>query len=56
MIREQRSTRGQRMTALVGKAMEEDDLFYSNDIWKEDGDDDSGNESYGEEFEEEQDM
>ena len=35
MIREQRSTKGQRMNELVGKAMEEDDMFYNNDIWNE---------------------
>ncbi len=49
MLREKRATRGQRMSALVGKAAEEDEAFYNNELWQ-DGDD-SENESYSEESE-----
>lgn len=43
--RERRSTAGKRMTALVGKAQDEDDAFWSHETWAED---DSGNESFAE--------
>ena len=42
--RERRKTAGQRMTALVGKALEEDNTFWGHDTWGDDGD--SGNESF----------
>ncbi len=37
MLKEKRATRGKRMTALIGKAAEEDDAFWgTNDtIWDE---------------------
>lgn len=36
MLQEKRSTRGQRMTALVGKAQEEDDAFWGGEsAWRE---------------------
>ena len=42
MLQEKRATRGLRMSALVGEAMEEDNSFYSGEIWQEaDSDDDS---------------
>ena len=40
-----RSTRGKRMNELIGKALEEDDAFYNNEIWAE------GEESDAESFE-----
>ena len=49
MLQEKRATRGKRMSALVGKAAEEDDAFYNNEIWQEG--DDSENDSYSEESE-----
>jgi len=38
MVRDKRATRGQRMSALVGDALDEDNAFYGAEIW-EDGDD-----------------
>ena len=54
MEREKRSTKGLRMTALVGKALEEDELFYKSDIWNDDSDV-SENESFVDENESEED-
>lgn len=48
MLKSLRSTRGSRTNALVGEEAEEDELFYSAEIWKEDG---SGDDSYSEEEE-----
>ena len=44
--RQRRSTAGQRMTSLVGKALEEDETFWGHDTWAEG--EDSGNESFHE--------
>ena len=44
--RERRKTAGQRMTALVGKALEDDNAFWGHGTWDDDGD--SGNESFRE--------
>lgn len=51
MNRERRTTSGRRMTELVGKALEEDQQFYNNELWKE-GSDSSDNESFHAEEEE----
>ena len=32
MLKEKRTTRGLRMSSLVGKAVEEDDAFWKNDV------------------------
>lgn len=53
MLKSVRASRGKRMNALVGQAAEEDDLFYSLDLWKEEG---SDAESYVEEEEEKPDV
>ena len=42
-----RATRGLRMSALVGEALDEDNAFYSAEIWEEGND--SDNESFSEE-------
>ena len=44
LIGKKRSTRGQRMTALVGEALDEDNAFYGAEIWEEG--DDSDNSSF----------
>ena len=41
MLQEKRATRGLRMSVLVGEAADEDNQFYSNDLWEEDESDDS---------------
>lgn len=41
--RAKRKTAGKRMTALVGKAQDDDDAFWTHDTWAED---DSGNDSF----------
>ena len=46
-----RTTRGQRMTALVGEALDEDNAFYGAEIWEEG--DDSDNASFNSSDEEE---
>ena len=43
------------MTALVGKALEEDEMFYKSDIWNDDSEL-SENDSYVEENESEEDV
>lgn len=35
MLESKRSTRGTRMSALVGQAAEDDEAFWSHDVWKE---------------------
>jgi len=48
--RVRRATQGQRMTELVGDALEQDDTFYNNDVWASDSE--SGeNDSYVDEEE-----
>lgn len=49
--RGRRSTRGQRMTELVGEALEMDKAFWEHSVWAE-AEDDSGNESFDENEEE----
>ena len=49
MLQEKRATRGKRMSALVGQAAEEDEVFYNNEIWQEGSDSDA--ESYSTEEE-----
>lgn len=44
--RDRRVTAGKRMTALVGKAQEEDELFWGNDTWASDLGEASEDESY----------
>ena len=44
--RQRRSTAGKRMQTLTGKALEDDEAFWGHDTWKQDDDDDSGNESF----------
>ena len=47
--RERRKNAGQRMGSLLGKAMEEDDTFWSHETWNDDDDgEDSGNDSFHE--------
>mmetsp|Transcript_29011 Transcript_29011/g.48741 ORF Transcript_29011/g.48741 Transcript_29011/m.48741 type:complete len:301 (-) Transcript_29011:2106-3008(-) len=41
MLKEKRSTRGLRMTDLVGQAAEDDDAFWGDGIWNEEQSDDS---------------
>lgn len=45
MERERRLTAGKRLTALVGKALEEDETFWGHDTWN-DANDDEDNESF----------
>jgi hypothetical protein len=46
--RERRKNAGQRMGSLLGKAMEEDDTFWSHETWNDDDGEDSGNDSFRE--------
>ncbi len=39
MLESKRASRGKRMTSLVGKAAEDDEAFWGNDVWNEDGSD-----------------
>ena len=41
MLSEKRSTRGKRMTELVGEALDQDSLFYDHETWNEEESDDS---------------
>ena len=41
MLQGPRKTRGLRMADLVGKAVDEDEQFWNNDIWRDDESDDS---------------
>lgn len=43
--RQRRSTAGQRMQVLTGKALEDDEAFWGHDTWEQD-ENDSGNESF----------
>lgn len=43
MLEAKRTSRGKRMASLVGKAVEDDDAFWGNSIWGEEG---SDNESF----------
>ena len=45
LSRSKRTTTGQRMTELVGQALEDDETFYTNEIWNDEGSD-SENDSY----------
>ncbi len=51
LSRSKRATTGQRMTELVGKALEDDEAFYNDDIWNDEGSD-SENDSYEEDSDE----
>jgi hypothetical protein len=46
--RERRKNAGQRMGSLLGKAMEEDDTFWSHETWNDDDGEDSDNDSFHE--------
>ena len=46
MLSEKRTTRGLRMSALVGEAVDQDSSFWGAEVW---GEDESGNESFSEE-------
>lgn len=48
--RARRSTQGQRMTELVGEALEQDETFYNNEVWASDSES-SENESFVDEEE-----
>jgi hypothetical protein len=48
MLKEKRATRGKRMSDLIGEALEEDEKFYSSEIWAE-VEEDSEDDSYEEE-------
>ena len=41
LLKEKRSTRGQRMSELVGEALEQDSQFYGDSVWTEEESDDS---------------
>jgi nucleosome binding factor SPN SPT16 subunit len=49
MLESKRASRGKRMTSLVGKAAEDDEAFWGNEVWNEEG---SDADSYVEEEEE----
>lgn len=39
MLEEKRATRGTRMADLIGQAAEDDEAFWNNELWAEDGSD-----------------
>jgi hypothetical protein len=41
MLAEKRASRGQRMGSLVGKALEDDEAFWNNEVWNDGSDDES---------------
>ena len=49
MLKEKRSTRGQRMNELIGEAAEEEESFWNHETWAEEDEDSSGAESFSEE-------